>query len=115
MLSLKFHKWNETEESSHFTDVSSSAEFVAKWKARCTDVVSSPECSSSQSQSRKRSLSLSPTPTPTPTSPPAASTSVLSNPSPVHATLEDVSPTKRSKYIKEGIDESIERGRKGDV
>lgn len=65
--------------------------------------------------SRKRSLSLSHTPTPTPTSPPAASMSVLSHPSPVHATLEDVSPTKRSKYIKEGIDESIERGRKGEV
>ena len=90
--------------------VSSSAEFVAKWNAQCGVVTSSPE--SSTSQARKRSLSLSPTPTPTTTNQQAST----SDPYATHVTPpEDVSPSKRMKYIKEGIDESIERARKGEV
>lgn len=72
--------------------VSSSTEFVARWHARFTDNTES--CSL---QTRKRSLEPSPSP---------CTTHVIPS--------EDVSPSKKFKYIKEGIDESIERARKGE-
>ena len=87
MLKVKCHDWSQSDFSADFKCVTTADEFVSKWMSKqCSSLRSS---ASEVSQSRKRTTTSSP---------------VLRN---------DASPSKRARFVKEGIDESTERKRKG--
>ena len=130
ILPLKTHEWNKSAVSNKFALISSS-EFVAKSDMEQSHPFSQVPAASTQkshppAQSSDRSLvphspsrgekhkhSVNDSRSPTPAS--TSSGHSLSTTSPVISTCisESQSPSKRCKYIKESIDEAIERCKKG--
>lgn len=124
ILALKFHEWNQSDFSSKFSAISTAAEFVEQWHEEMSsrpDRADKPKNSDSRSPSShmpslppadllstsgatKRRHSESKSPTPSPAQPTTSAMCIWS---------EAPSPSKRCKFIKEGIDEQIERSRRG--
>ena len=94
-----------------FMNVNMSTEFVGKWNSSQADLASSPQTS----LSRKHSVSVSPTPTSPPTTNQHNTPSASSSQATQVFSAEGHSPSKRLKCIKDNIDESMEKVRKGNV
>ena len=87
MLKIKCHDWSKSDFSADFKSVTTADEFVSKWMNKQG---SSLRASTSEvPQSRKRTTTTSP------------------------MLRDEASPSKRARFVKEGIDESTERKRKG--
>lgn len=106
VLSIKYHEWNKTTFSAEFSGISLSSEFVSRYNELVHSTADSGEAFSPQSE---RSLSVSVPTVPRnpkrPSVPCATSVDVFTD--------ERPSPSKKLKYIKDGIDEQIEKKRKG--
>ena len=104
ILSLKAHEWNKSDVSSKFSGVTSVSEFVTKWHE---------EIQISQTRREHGEKRKNEARSPNPLSPSLSFPRVPSNfgvcISPPNGCYP--SPSKRLKYIKEGIDEQIERCR----
>lgn len=125
-MALKFHEWNQSDFSRKFSGITTAVEFVIKWLEEMSTSSDSAEKHVSQPPASSRAVqhdSLSPFPSLTsPQSlPERASTkrrrsenvAVSSQSSSGMGLLNESSPSKRCKFIKEGIDGRIERNRKG--
>ena len=131
VLPLKCHEWNQSDFSAKFSSVTSAKEFEAKWleemsgsapnDATDSSTMPSPMSTSTQSEQSSRLAHAS-----TPTSsgfvqsdrPPKrrhgeSKSSQGASHSSFQSGILSESPSKRCKFIKEGIDERIERCRKG--
>lgn len=113
VLPLKFHEWNQSEISAKFSDISTAKDFELKWLEEMSGSGgigtsgSSPSShpirhNSNEAKSPKRAAKRKHYESSSQSS--LQSTSIL---------IDSPSPSKRCKFIKESIDESIERSRKG--
>ena len=104
MLSIKYHEWNKTTFSAEFSGISLSLAFFYRYDELLHSGIESGESTSPHSE---RSLSVS---TPVPCIPKRPSVPSVST---TDVFIEDhPSPSKKSKFIKDGIDEQIKRKRR---
>lgn len=125
-MPLKFHEWNQSNFSRKFSGVTTAAEFQMKWLEEMSSTSSGNDTTEKHNMIRSPASSLSllnesrsPSSLKSLSSQPERpskrkhSESVSSPSTSGLGHLSETSPSKRCKFIKEGIDGRIERSRRG--